>query len=133
MRIVLDTNVLLISIPEKSPYHPIFRELSTGKIDLLINQEIYLEYLEILELRANPVSVNLFSKFILEASNIHLIDSHFQWNLIQSDPDDNKFSDCAINGNADYLITNDAHFNILKSLSFPLVNVIDADSFLKRL
>jgi len=133
MRIVLDTNVLLISIPEKSKYYPIFHALTMGKIDLLINQEIYLEYLEILELRGNPFSINLFNKFILEGPNIHLIDSHYQWNLIPGDPDDNKFSDCAINGNADYLVTNDAHFNVLKSISFPMVNVLNADSFLKQI
>lgn len=131
MRIVLDTNVLLISIPEKSPYYPIFHSLTIGKVGLLINQEIYLEYLEILEQRGNQFSIDLFNKFILEGPNIHLIDSHFQWKLIPGDPDDNKFSDCAINGNADYLVTNDAHFNVLKSISLPRVNVLDANSFLK--
>jgi uncharacterized protein len=131
MRIVLDTNVLLISIPAKSQYYPIFYSLTIGKLDLLINQDIYLEYLEMLEQRGNQFSINLFNKFILEGPNIQLIDSHFQWNLIPGDPDDNKFSDCAINGNADYLVTNDAHFNVLKSISFPRVNVTDADSFLK--
>lgn len=131
MRIVLDTNVLLISIPEKSKYYPIFYALTIGEIDLLINQEIYLEYLEILELRGNQSSVNLFNKFILEGPNIQLIDNHFEWNIISKDPDDNKFSDCAINGNADYLVTNDAHFNVLKTVSFPNVTVIDADAFLK--
>ena len=113
MRIVLDTNVLLISIPVKSEYYPIFHALTIGKIDLLINQEIYLEYIEILKLRGNIFSFNLFNKFILEAPNVHLIDIHFQWNLIQADMDDNKFSDCAISGNADYLVTNDSHFNVL--------------------
>lgn len=131
MKIVLDTNVLLISIPVRSNYYPIFYALTIGMVDLLITQEIFLEYLEILETRSNKLSLDLFNKFILEAPNVHQIDVHFHWNLIQGDQDDNKFSDCALSGNADYLVTNDSHFNILKSIPFPKVNVIDADSFLK--
>lgn len=131
MKVVLDTNVLLVSIPEKSKYYPIFFALTIGKFDLLITQDIFLEYLEILELHGNKLSLNLFNKFILEAPNIHQTDVHFHWNLIQGDPDDNKFIDCALSGNADYLVTNDSHFNILKSVPFPKINVIDADSFLK--
>ena len=33
------------------------------------------------------------------------------------DPDDNKYCDCAIAGNAKYLVTEDKHFQILKSIS----------------
>jgi len=46
-------------------------------------------------------------------------------------PDDNKFTDAYIAANADYLVTNDAHFNEVKNISFPPVNVISADEFLE--
>ena len=133
MRIVLDTNVLLISMPGKSPYYPIFYALTTGKIDVLINQEIYLEYLEIMSLRGSALSLDLLNKFIFKAPNVHLIEIYFNWNLIKDDPDDNKFVDCAIAGNADYLVTNDNHFEMLKTVPFPKVNVISADDFLNLL
>jgi uncharacterized protein len=42
----------------------------------------------------------------------------FNWSLIEHDKDDNKFCDLAIAGNADYLVTNDAHFNIVKLISY---------------
>ena len=35
--------------------------------------------------------------------------------LINADPDDNKFFDIAVAANADYLVTNDAHFNMVKN------------------
>jgi len=55
---------------------------------------------------------------------------YYSWNAVKSDPDDNKFFDIAVAGNANYLVTNDAHFNILKQLPFPSVNIISADDFL---
>ena len=47
------------------------------------------------------------------------------------DEDDNKFSDCAVAGYADYLISNDKHFNILKTIDFPRIPVINAEKFLE--
>lgn len=49
MKIVLDTNSLLVSIPKKSPYRPIFDAIIEGKLTLLISNEILMEYVEKLE------------------------------------------------------------------------------------
>ena len=43
---------------------------------------------------------------------------------------DNKFLDAAIAANADYLVTDDAHFNAVKKIDFPKVNIISSDKFL---
>jgi len=67
--------------------------------------------------------------FIFYSINTLRITPYFQWNLISSDPDDNKFVDCALNAGADYIVTNDKHFNILKEIEFPRVNVIDIETF----
>ncbi|MBX2928668.1 MAG: nucleotide-binding protein, partial [Saprospiraceae bacterium] len=61
--------------------------------------------------------------------NKEWITTYFKWNLISTDPDDNKFSDCAIACNARYLVSDDKHFNVLKSLSFPRVSVLAAEEF----
>ena len=53
--------------------------------------------------------------------------------LNQRSRDDNKFADLAISGNVDYLVTNDKHFNVLKSLNFPTVQVVDLEEFRKIL
>jgi predicted nucleic acid-binding protein len=46
-------------------------------------------------------------------------------NLIQNDKDDDKFVDCAIASNADAIITHDKHFNILKTIPFPSINIMN--------
>ncbi len=133
MRIVLDTNVLLVSIPTQSKFHPIIKALADYKYTLLISNDIYLEYLEIIAAKSNVSIVEGFINFIYKHDNIEIIDVHFQWNLISVDQDDNKFCDCAIAGNADYIVTNDAHFNVLKNLDFPKLKVITAEEFLNVL
>ena len=67
--------------------------------------------------------------FIFYSPNTLQVTPYFQWNLISVDPDDNKFVDCALNSGADFIVTNDKHFNILKNIAFPKVNVIDIDTF----
>jgi predicted nucleic acid-binding protein len=52
---------------------------------------------------------------------------------ITNDPDDNKFVDCAIASNADYIVSQDSHFDILKFIDFPKVNVIRLEEFMKTL
>ena len=39
----------------------------------------------------------------------------------------NKFVDCAIVADADYIVSNDKHFNVLKP--FPPIKVIDIEAF----
>lgn len=57
-------------------------------------------------------------------------ESYFRFHLLSDvDKDDNKFVDCAITAGADYIVTEDAHFNILKQISFPQLNVLSLDEF----
>ena len=48
---------------------------------------------------------------------LHITPS-FHFNLITHDPDDNKFADCAIAAEADYIITEDGHFDAMIGLGY---------------
>jgi len=65
-------------------------------------------------------------QLIENAPNVELITNYFKWNLIIDNPDDNKFVDCAI---TKFLVSNDKHFNILKEIDFPKVELIKAEEF----
>jgi len=67
------------------------------------------------------------------AVNVTNKKTYYYWNIIKADPYDNKFFDAAVAAGADYLVTNDAHFNEVKKISFPKVNIISADEFLEIL
>lgn len=133
MRVVLDTNVLLVSISRRSPHHPIFRAFEEKQYELLVTTDIILEYEEIIgeEMSAN-VAENIV-KGIRDARNAPYIHKYFYWNLISVDSDDNKFVDCAVAGSADFIVTDDRHFKVLKSIPFPKVKVISADDFVELL
>lgn len=133
MKIVLDTNVLLISIPQKSKYRPIFDSLRQGKFELVVSNDILLEYHEILSLKTSSSLADNVVKLILSLENCTLQSTFFEWGLMHNDPDDNKFVDCALVSNADHLVSEDKHFNILNDISFPRLSVIGVDDFLQLL
>lgn len=114
MRVVLDTNVLLISIPRKSVYRPIYQAVLDGKIILSISNEIIEEYDEVISNNVTPNIAKNIIRLLLELPNVELKTIYYRFNLITIDPDDNKFSDCAITANALYLVSDDKHFNVLK-------------------
>jgi len=131
MKVVLDTNSLIVSIGRKSKYRPIFDAFLTGKIQLLITNEIVSEYVEILEERTNTTVADNIANLLLRSPDTLKVQDYFKWALINNDADDNKFVDCALNGQADYLVTDDKHFNMLKGLGFPPINVIKTADFLE--
>jgi len=93
-----------------------------------------LEYEEIISVRSAPhVAANILKGFEDRPNIEHKIIS-YKWDLIKHDPDDNKFVDCYVTAGADYLVTNDHHFDILKPFrpkDFPPVRVVSIEAFLE--
>lgn len=63
--------------------------------------------------------------------NVIFSNPTFRFNLIKVDPDDNKFVDCAIAANADLILTEDKHFEELKTTDFPKVLAVGLIDFKK--
>ncbi len=133
MKIVSDTNVLLISIPKNSKYRVVFDNFLSKKFSIVLSNEILSEYAEIIAQKANAIVAANIIEMLISSSNVEKQDVFFKWHLIEVDEDDNKFVDCAIAGNADYLITNDKHFNVIKSVGFPPVTIINVNEFIELL
>ncbi|MDZ7900914.1 MAG: putative toxin-antitoxin system toxin component, PIN family [Arcicella sp.] len=108
MKLVIDTNILVASLSSKSKYHWIVQALREGKFNLGVTEEIYLEYEEVLKQKYSIIVADSFLNSLKELSNVVQTDIFYQWLLIVSDPDDDKFADCAIAGNVDFLVTNDS-------------------------
>ncbi len=133
MKVVLDTNVWVISLTSRSPYHAVYQALLKQKYELIVSHEVLLEYEEILNQKYGAATTDRFLNLLYLLPNVHFIPTYFHWNLIDKDKEDNKFADAAIAAGADFLVSEDADFNILKNLSFPNVNVIRIDDFVKLL
>jgi putative PIN family toxin of toxin-antitoxin system len=129
LKIVLDTNILLVCIAKKSDLRPIFDAFINEEYSLCVTTDILMEYEEIITLQLGKNVATNVLKLIENAPNVEWITKYYKWNLIEIDADDNKFVDCAIACNATYLVSSDKHFNVLKTITFPKVELLKADEF----
>lgn len=127
--IVLDTNCLLQSLPSKSPFHNVWTSILDGTVSLCVNTEILNEYEEIISQKTTKEIAHNVVEAIAKLNTTKFQTAYFHFNLISSDPDDNKFVDCAIASNAKLIVTNDAHFDILKTIEFPKLEVSSLQNF----
>ncbi len=132
-RVVLDTNCLLISLSRRGAYYTGWKEFFSEKYILCYTNEILSEYEEILSQKMGGDIAGNVIKAIISRKNTVRLDVHFRFNLIQADPDDNKFVDCAIAANASFIVSQDHHFDVLHAIDFPKVELIGIDEFVSLL
>lgn len=132
--IVLDTNCLLASIKRDSIYYPIWRDFMDRKYILCVTDDILLEYEEIIlrKTGSEHIAKNIVSAILNRSNTLH-VSVYYHFGLITADTDDNKFVDCAIKSNARFIVSNDRHFDVLKEIPFPQVEVISIQEFLQEL
>ena len=131
--VVLDTNCLLQALPSKSPYHKLWTEVIEGRVSLCVSSDILDEYEEILSQKATPEIARNVVEAIANLSTTTFQTAYVHFELLTTDVDDNKFVDCAIAADAEYIVTNDKDFNQLKEIPWPKVEIIKIAEFVKQL
>ena len=131
MRIVLDTNCLIQVIPPRSPYHSVWVSFEKGENVLCISNEVLEEYAEILQRLIDTETADVVVSTIINSPFVKFVTPYYRFNLIKSDPDDNKFVDCAIAAGARFLVSNDRHYDILKQTAYPKVDVLSLQEFMR--
>lgn len=132
-RVVIDTNCLLQMLGARSPYHFLFEVFIHYGYTMCISTEVLLEYEEILRKKASPLAADLFLRVIVRSRNVIRKDPYYRLRVINKDMDDNKFTDCAFACQADYIVTDDNHFQDAANSRFPTFNVISLDVFAKMM
>ena len=132
-RVVIDTNCLLAILPSRSPYHSVWTEFLANKLEICVSNEILMEYEEILSEKTSPSFADSIIQAILNRKNLVKVSPVWRFNLIAHDPDDNKFVDCAVCGRAEYLVSNDRHFQVLRDVSFPPITLVTLQEFVDDL
>ena len=105
----------------------------SGQIQLCVNTEILNEYEEILSRKTTKEIAHNVVEAIARLSTTYYQDAYFHFGLITADIDDNKFVDCAIAADAEYIVTNDKYFVVLKKISWPKLSVIKIKEFVVQL
>lgn len=132
MIIVLDTNCLIHILGKEAEHRWLFDAILADQVRLAVTSEIINEYEEIVNsfFKSDHLGGNV-TGLLLNLPNTIRKEVYFKWQLIVEDPDDDKYVDCAVAANAEFLITDDKHFNTLKTVDFPKVICLRLEEFRK--
>ena len=129
VKVVIDTNALVSSLSSKSAFHKLIRLILEEDINMFVTDEILFEYEEVLHKKYSESVAQSFLSALKEIPTVQFVNIYFKWNLLTQDEDDNKFVDAFIACGANYLVTEDKHFELLNNITFPLVNIISLSTF----
>jgi putative PIN family toxin of toxin-antitoxin system len=115
MRAVIDTNVIVSrSVSQKGASARIFDHWLEGRFELVVSEDILAEYERALGYERTRKrhgytfeQIRDFVDDIRQSAILVVVDTIL--NIVEADPDDNKIIECAVAGNADYIVSGDAH------------------------
>lgn len=135
--VVLDTNVLVRVLLAKSPLTRALRDsLQRGVFILLISDEILLELGRVLRypriaLRHHLAEANIRDFENTVRSLAVIVPGLYAVNKVEADPSDDKFLACALEGDADYIVSEDPHLRDLKE--YQGIAIIGLEQFSQQL
>lgn len=128
-RIVIDSNALIQILGAHSKYNILWSRFMERRFIICVSSDIMFEYEEMLKQKSSSFVAEMFMKVMSLAPNIIQKDPFYRYGLISSDPDDNKFVDCAIAAGAKFIVSDDHHFDVLAQIPFPKVEVCKLEEF----
>ncbi|MDP2277875.1 MAG: putative toxin-antitoxin system toxin component, PIN family [Nitrospirota bacterium] len=137
IRAVIDTNVFVSGVisPKGSPRkvlelarEGIFKAVTSISINHEIFEVLHRDYIYN-NYGLTEEIVDDIASFLYEGTI--LTEDFYRIHKVRKDPDDNKFIACAIEGEADYIVSGDGHLLSLKH--YKGIQIVDANSFLKIL
>lgn len=135
MKVVIDTNGLLNAVPKRGSKKWLYHAFIDEAFLWVFSNEILTEYHEVIAREFSPLVADYVLESLLAAPNHQRFEPSYKYQLVTDDPDDDKFVDCAIGANVDYLISDDKHIRRLLQIPdlFPPVPVITFAQFRKIL
>ena len=128
MRVVIDTNVFVSSARGGLP-RKVIDLVDEGKLTLCISPEIVKEYLRVFQrLRIDERYLQKLLLYFEEADSILIDAIYTKLQLVEGDPDDDKFIECAAALKADYIITGDKA--LLRVSNYKKIKIVTPKQFL---
>ena len=132
MKVVIDTNVFVSGIFWKGISNRIIIAWRARKFDLvnsLMNVEELIKILKFFKIDMSDEHIKEWVNLIVENSII--VDVAGKIKIVKDDPTDDKFIETALNGNADYIISQDRHLLDIKE--FEGIKIVTPKEFLRIL
>jgi putative PIN family toxin of toxin-antitoxin system len=116
LKVVIDTNVFISSFFGGTPRN-IINFWKQGEISLCLSQEIIQEYIEVLNRLGlnNTNEIQNLTKLFAEGYNSIFTATTPHLAIIEADPDDNKFIECAVALDCKIIISGDKHLRDIKN------------------
>lgn len=131
LRLVIDTNVLISSFFGGNP-KKVIDLWRRGEAILCLTEEVVQEYLRVIaRLPIAPETKNKLVAILQEKRNIELVTPSRRYVVVLEDLKDNKFIDCAVEAQADYIISGDAH--LLQVKAFRGIAIYSPKDFLQMI
>jgi len=132
VRVVIDTNVFVSGLMKSdTPPSNVVDLFIEDKINLIISEEVFSEYIEVLlrpELKVKKDNIiRLISILILKAE---IIKVKTKLDIIERDPSDNKFLECALDGKVNYIIIGDKH--LLELEEYKNIKIVNPKDFINK-
>ena len=77
MKVVLDTNVILVSIPRQSKYRLIFEKILNSSLQIVISNDILNEYHEIITKKNNSIVASNVTELLINLPNVIKVNVYF--------------------------------------------------------
>ncbi|NOX36150.1 MAG: putative toxin-antitoxin system toxin component, PIN family [Calditrichaeota bacterium] len=132
IKVVIDTNVFISSFFGGNP-RKIIDLWKTGEIYWCLSNAIIDEYIEVLRRMGlqNEDEISELLSLFAEGKFILFTTKTPRLNVVDDDPDDNKFIECAVALKAQYIITGDIHLKRIKK--YMNIAIVSPKDFLKNI
>lgn len=130
-KVVFDTNILISAILFGGPPRKCLELVIEGKIKLFTSTDIVSEFESVLSREKFGVAEENL-RYILSSidSIVTYVSPDKTFNIIEKDPEDNKFIECATEAGADFIISGDNHLLELKK--FQKIKIMEPANFLSE-
>lgn len=134
MKVVVDTNVMISGVFFGGKPRQVLDLWQSNRFELLCSSEILEEYEDVLYRlvkRSKHKDGNLVHSFMLNLSSMSTIVETIDTGEYSSDPDDDKFVQCAVSGKALYIVSGDSDLLELKRVNE--IEIVTVNDFLERM
>jgi putative PIN family toxin of toxin-antitoxin system len=130
-RVVLDTNVTIAAFFWKGYPRIIYDLIREKKLVMLLSSDMGKEFIRVVGYPKFGLTSKEIPPFVRNLrSNAEFVEIKSKISLIYDDPTDNIFLECAIDGDADYIISGDKH--ILDLGKYENIQIVNPKEFLLK-
>jgi putative PIN family toxin of toxin-antitoxin system len=132
IKTVIDTNVIVSAIFFKGKPRQVLESALKGYIKIYITEDIILELKDVLHKNKFNLSSELIENIISELISLaEWVEPSEHFHVIENDPSDNIFLDCALAGKVEYIISGDKH--LLEIEKWQNIEIVNPDKLLQIL